>query len=141
MHKNTKATAANVEKVSRELAYRINSLSWPEHFTTLVEMCREEEKGHRGFGARFGANHPHAPALAISARYWAVHRIGESLNGRAAPGGSDFLHCQKSIFQAAAIVSEYGDLCREALAAAGVSAEYLAGLDYAAWVSPEEVAA
>lgn len=141
MHKNNKATAANVEKVAQELAYRLDNLSWSKYFTKLVEMCKEEEKGHRGFGARFGSSHPHAPNLAITARFFAVHRIGEYLNGHKAPGGSDFLHGQKSSFQAAAIVHEYGDLCREALAAAGVSAECLASLNYCSWVSPEEVKA
>lgn len=138
--KSHKAMIATVERVASILGPRLDNMSWPRHFSTLVKMTAEEEKGHRGLGHDFAKYHPHAPNVAKTARMFAVKRISEYLNGKAAPGGSDFLHCQKSIFQAYAIVHEYGDLCRASIVEAGADVATLAALDYSVWVSPEEVA-
>jgi hypothetical protein len=140
VYKNHKKMIETTERSARELAYALDSLTWTKYFGDLVEMCLAEEKAHRGgIGGTFAQHHRHAPGPVTTARWWAVHRIGEYLNGRAAPGGADFLHCQKSIFQAAAIVAECGDQCRAAIEKAGTTPEYLAGLGYCVLVSPEDV--
>ena len=105
-----------------------------------LALLLDPEPAHRGgIGGTFGQYHRHAPGPVVAARWWAVHRVAEYLNGHKEPGGSNYLHCHKSIFQASAIVAEYGDQCRAAIEKAGTTVEYLAGLDYVALVSPEDV--
>lgn len=137
MHKTQKTILANVDKAARELSHRLDNLSWSKYFGKLVEMCESEERQHRG--GTFAKYHPHAPSVKATGRFFAAHRIGEYLDGERLPTAGDFLHFQTSAFQAAAIVSNYRVECIEALERAGVSAEYLAGLDYGAFVSPEDV--
>ena len=137
MHKNHKTMIETTERAARELSYALDNLAWTKYFGGLVEMCLQEEKVHRG--RDFAALHRHAPGPVVAARWWAVHRVAEYLNGHKEPGSGDFLHMQKSCFQAAAIVAEYGDKCRAAIEKAGTTVEYLAGLDYVVLVSPEEV--
>jgi len=78
------------------------------HADTLLDMCKGEEKSHRGWGSDFDKYHPDAPSVTQCAKIFAVKRVAEYLNGAKEPGGMDFLHVQKSCFQASAMVAEYG---------------------------------
>lgn len=135
MNKAQKTTIANTDKAARALSIAVDNLSWSKYFSKLVEICESEERQHRG--GTFAQYHPHAPSVKATGRFFAVHRIGEFLNGARMPTAGDFLHFQISAFQAAAIVSNYRAECVAALERVGISAEYLAGLDYSALVSPE----
>lgn len=138
MHKSQKTIIANVDRVAQELAYRLDNISWTRYFWQLVKLCEEEEKSHRGWN--FARHHPHAPGVKATGRFFAVHRIGQYLTWSVRlPEARDYLRLQRSAFQAAAIVENYRAECIEALQRAEVSAEYLAGLDYVAFVSPEDV--
>lgn len=138
MLKTQKTTIANTDKAARALSIALDNLSWSKYFTELVELCEEEERHHRR-GGSFAQYHPHAPSVKAAGRFFAAHRIGEYLNGARIPTAGDFLHFQTSAFQAAAIVSNYRAECVAALERVGISAEYLAGLNYSALVSPEDV--
>jgi hypothetical protein len=137
MYKTQKTTIANTDKAARALSIALDNLSWSKYFAKLVELCEEEERQHRG--STFAQYHPHAPGVKATGRFFAVLRIGEYLNGEQMPTAGDFLHFQTSAFQAAAIVSNYRAECIAALERVGITAEYLAGLDYSALVSPEDV--
>lgn len=136
MRKSQKITLANVDKASNALTYALDNISWSNYYTQLVDLCAGEEKQHRGFGDRFKSYHTDAPSVAACARFFAVHRIGQYLAGQKIPDAADYLHFQKSAFYAAGIVASYEKECREALERAGISAEYLADLDYSTFISP-----
>ena len=119
----------------------VDNVSTSRCFSALVAICAQEEKDHRGWGPDFAKYHPHAPSVQQAARFFAVHRIGEYLAGKAAPEVRDYLHLQRSAFHAAAVVANYETYLRTRMEAAGISAESLAALDYCTYVSPEEVAA
>lgn len=137
MYKTQKTTIANVDKACRELSAALDNLSWGKYFTALCTLCEEEEKRHRV--GTFDKYHPNAPSVRATGRFFAAHRVGEYLYGKKLPEVKDYLHLLRSVFYGAAIVENYRAECLAALERAGVSAEYLAGLDYPAFVSPEDV--
>ena len=133
-------TLASVKAAARALALVDNTTS-RANFRTLVDICAAEEKAHRGFMGSFRECHPFDPSVQQVAGFFAVHRIGQYLNGDKLPDVADYLHLQKSAYHAAAMVSGYADFLYAQLAKVGISAAQLAALDYSTFVSPEEVAA
>lgn len=111
-----------------DLLLPLDNLSWHPYVSRLLAMCKEEEKAHRGFGTDFNAYHPNAATLADCAKAFAVKRIAEYLLGDPMPKGKDFLHCQKSCFQAAGLVNEYRKEIQGAWA--GIDYAQLRDIDY-----------
>ncbi len=111
-------------------AFDAQTTNWPEK---LFELCKEEERGHRGFLTDFARCHTSDTAsVADMGRMFAVHRIAEYMTGAKYPSGQDYLHTQKSCFLAAGIVDEYRAKIAEAWKDEDVRA--LAGLDYCDYV-------
>jgi hypothetical protein len=135
-----KKTLATVTTAARALALVDNTTS-RANFRTLVALCAAEEKDHRGFMGSFQECHPFAPSVQQVAGFFAVHRIGQYLNGDKFPNVADYLHLQKSAFHAAAMVAEHAGFLRAQLDKAGITPTQLAALDYSTFVSPEAVAA
>ncbi len=104
----------------------------------LLEQCKGEEKGHRGWGPDFAKYHPDAASVTDCAKVFAVKRIAEYLTGAPFPKGKDYLHFQLSCFTAAGMVDEFGDELRTALAAFDLA--QLAALDYCDFVKVREMA-
>jgi hypothetical protein len=115
----------------------LNQKDWCPYLDRLFDMCRDEEKSHRGFGSDFRKYHPNAPSIADMARLFAVRRIAEYLNGEPLPQGKIFLHCQKSIFQAAGLVDAYRDEIRAKWLEEGFNLADLASLNYTDFVKVE----
>lgn len=80
----------------------------PNHAERLLDLCKEEEKGHRGFMPDFAKYHT-AKTIGVTqaAKLFAVKRVAEYLEGERMPAGKDYLHFQKSAFYAAGMVDEY----------------------------------
>lgn len=98
-----------------EALHFLNNKSWTNHREELFRICKEEEKSHRGFLPEFSSSHTEDTwSLPMAAKYFAVHRIAEYLNGAKQPSGSDYLHIQKSCFYASALVAEFGEEIRQA---------------------------
>jgi hypothetical protein len=135
-----KKTLATVKASARSLALVDNTTS-RANFRALVALCAAEEKAHRGLMSSFREYHPFAPSVADTALFFAAHRIGQYLVGDKLPNVADYLHLQKSAFQAAAMVAEHADFLYTQLAKVGIPPAQLAALDYSTFVSPEEVAA
>ena len=133
-------TLATVKVAARALALVDNTTS-RANFRALVALCAAEEKDHRGFMSSFRECHPFAPSVQQTAVFFAVHRIGQYLNGDKFPNVADYLHMQKSAFHAAAMVAEHAGFLRAQLDKAGITPAQLTALDYSTFVSPEEVAA
>jgi hypothetical protein len=130
MHSNIKVS----RKAFDLLSYVFDSAN-VNHADDLLRMCMEEEKGHRGFMDGFNRCHPDAASVKDCARMFAVKRVAEYLlKDRRFPTGQDFLHTQKSCFQAAAIADEFGDKVRAAWDC--YSLERLAEMDYCDVVRP-----
>ncbi len=111
----------------------LNDIDWTHHRDALYNLCKAEEKGHRGWGPDFAQHHTSDTAsVSDAAKLFAVKRIAEYMNGEKPPSGKDFLHIQKSCFYAAGLVDEY----REKLASywSGFDIATLAQLDYCALV-------
>lgn len=134
-----KKTVALVNRAATDLR-TVDNLTSRANFRDLVDLCAAEEKGYRGFMPTFRQYHPFAPSIQQTAVFFAVHRIGQYLNGDKLPNVADYFHLQKSAFHAAAMVAEHGDYLRARLDKAGITAAQLAALDYSTFVSPEEVA-
>ncbi len=95
-------------------AFDNQTVNWAEK---LVEKCKEEERGHRGFLPDFACYHPGAISVTGAAKLFAVKRVAEYLLGdcrHGFPVGKDYLHTQKSCFIAAGMADEFGDEIRKA---------------------------
>ena len=107
----------------------LNNIDWHSHREKLLELCKAEEKDHRGFLSSFRESHTEDTAsVSDAAKHFAVKRIAEYLNGLKPPTGKDYLHMQKSCFYAAGLVEEFGERIRQAWAEFDVPV--LAELDY-----------
>lgn len=81
----------------------------PNHAEKLLDMCNEEERGHREFLPDFRAHHTSDTiSIGQAAKLFAVKRVAEYVRGEKFPTGKDFLHCQKSCFYAAGMADEFG---------------------------------
>lgn len=119
--------------------YFLDNLDWTSHRERILDMCVEEEKGHRGFGCNFRQHHPHAASIKDVARSFVVKRIAEYLAGTPMPKGKDFLSIQRSCFYAAGLVHKHGEEIRKAWA--GLDLDAIQSIDYVVLVSPEDKAA
>lgn len=110
----------------------LNNKSYTQHREALFELCREEEKSHRGFAPDFVKYHPGALSVSEAARLFAVKRIAEYMTGAKEPSGSDFLHIQHSCFYASALVCKFrSDI---AIAWAALDIKSLSALSYTDFV-------
>lgn len=134
MHKKNREALQMVRVVGNAFV----NLDTAHNFGRLVDLCASEERDHRRWGPDFRRYHPYAPSVAATARFFAVYRVGEYLSGRPLPALADYLRLQKSTYLAAALVLEFGDAFRAALASAGYTPAELAALDYSTLVSPED---
>lgn len=95
----------------------------------LLQLCKEEERGHRGFMDGFNRAHTDDTAtVSEAAKLFAVKRIADYLLGDKYPSGQDYLHIQRSCFIAAGIADEFGAQVREAWK--GFELRQLSALDY-----------
>ncbi len=102
------------------------------HAEKLLELCKEEERGHRGFMDGFNRCHPGAIGVTQAAKLFAVKRVAEYLLGAEYPKGKDYLHTQKSCFLAAAMRDEFHNEIQEAWR--NFDLKELAALDYTDYV-------
>ena len=106
---NTQETLKLTRKAFEALK-PLNDIDWTHHRDELYSMCKQEEKGHRGWGPDFNEHHTSDTAsVGDAAKLFAVKRIAEYMCGEQMPKGNDFLHIQKSCFYAAGLVDEYRD--------------------------------
>ncbi len=110
-------------------AFDNQTVNWAEK---LVEKCKEEERGHRGFMPDFAR-------VTGAAKLFAVKRVAEYLLKPEYPSGKEYLHTQTSCFIAAGMVDEFGAEIRKAWA--GFDLKALAALNYTDFVKVQEVAA
>lgn len=111
----------------------------PNHAEKLLDLCKEEERGHRGFLPDFNLHHtPETIGVSQAAKLFAVKRVAEYLNGEKFPAGKDYLHTQKSCFYAAGMVDEYAAEIRAAWSKFDLAA--LAALDYTEFVKVKRAA-
>ena len=103
------------------------------HADRLLDLCKQEEKGHRGWGPDF-ADHHTSDTINVTdaAKLFAVKRVAEILNGGKVPDVKDYLHTQKSSFMAAAIALEYKSKIQEEWK--GLDVPAIASLDYTEFV-------
>jgi len=88
----------------------LNDIDWTHHRDKLHDMCKAEERSHRGFLPDFNEYHtPDTATISDAAKLFAVKRVAEYMQGEEMPKGKDFLHIQKSCFYAAGLVDEYRD--------------------------------
>lgn len=104
--------------------YVLNNITWTPYRDQLFELCRDEEKRHRGHGDRaWGAT------VNDCARMFVVRDIVQYLTGKTeVPPVKFYLSCKKSCFMAAALVENYREEITKALA--GHDLEAIAALDY-----------
>lgn len=127
---STKEKLKLVEAAFNRLAF-LDNISWTNYRDRLFELCHEEEKQHRS--GTFRENHTaDTMSASVAARVMAVKRVAEYLSGHRMPRGKDFLHYQKSCFQAAGLVDGYRKEIRKAWRGLDVAA--LASLDYCEFV-------
>lgn len=134
-------TRAQKLKLTREAFDRLhvlNNISWSSHQEKLLDLCSEEERGHRGFAPDFAKHHHGAASVRDCARVFAVKRIAEYLSGHRMPRGKDYLHYQKSCFYAAGLVHEFRKEIRKAWR--GLDVKALTELDYSEFVRVKEAA-
>lgn len=113
--------------------HTLNNHNWKNYREALLEMCQEEERGHRGCLPEFNRYHtPDTIGIKDAAKLFAVKRVAGYLCGERMPKGKDFLHTQKSCFYAAGLVDEYRKEIRKAWRGLDVAA--LAELDYCEFV-------
>lgn len=99
----------------------------PNHAEKLLDICKEEERGHRGFMPKY---HDSPITVTQSAKLFAVKRVAEYLLKPEFPKGKDYLHFQKSCFYAAGMVDEFASDIRKAWSAFDLAtlAEALRGM-------------
>ncbi len=107
------------------------------HAETLLELCKQEENGHRGFMDGFARCHPDAISITQAAKLFAVKRIAGYLLGEKFPQGKDYLHTHKSCFLAAGIVDEFAQEVRTEWSKFDLYE--LAALDYTEFVKVRSV--
>lgn len=111
----------------------------PNHAERLFDLCKEEERGHRGFLPDFNLHHtPETIGVTQAAKLFAVKRVAEYLEGERMPAGKDYLHFQKSAFYAAGMVDEYSKEIKAAWVKLYVPA--LASLNYTDYVKTRSAA-
>ncbi len=107
----------------------LEQISWTHYQSEYFDLCKAEEKSHRGFLPDFNTSHTLDTAgVTDAAKLFAVKRIAEYMNGEKPPSGKDYLHIQKSCFYAAGLVDEFRDKIAETWASFDISE--LAELDY-----------
>ncbi len=103
------------------------------HAEKLLKLCKEEERGHRGFMDGFARCHPGAIGVTQAAKLFAVKRVAEYLQKRDSfPSGKDYLHTHKSCFIAAGMVDEFSSDIQKAWQSFDV--QELAALNYTDFV-------
>jgi hypothetical protein len=104
--------------------YVLNNITWTPYRDRLFELCRDEEKQHRGHGDRsWGAT------INDCARMFAVRDVVSYLIGESkAPTAKDYLSYKKSCFMAASLVENYRAEITKALE--GHDLKAIAALDY-----------
>lgn len=134
---NTKETI----KLAKDAFYAspLENIGWTNYREKLLQLCRSEEKDHRGFMNGFRESHTSDTAsVNEAARLFAVKRVAEYMQGEKFPSGKDYLHIQKSCFFAAGIVDEYREIVAKAWADFDIAK--LAALDYTAIVKIKRAA-
>jgi len=127
-------------KAAFEKLYWIFDSKTVNYAQRLLDECKREEKGHRGFAPNFrGCHTSNTISIAHAARLFAVKRVAEYLSGEPYPQGQQYLHMQTSCFIAAGIADEFGgdirlEWSRELIAE-------LAKLDYTEFVKVKQQAA
>lgn len=107
----------------------LNNIAWQSYRDQLLNLCKAEEKDHRGFMPDFNQCHTSDTAsVSDAAKLFAVKRIAEYLTGDKMPIGKDYLHTQKSCFMAAGLVDEYRQVIEKAWTHFDI--EQLSKLDY-----------
>lgn len=125
---NTKQTIKLARQAYDALS-PLNNITWTSYREKLFNLCKAEEKDHRGFMSDFNDSHTADTAsVSDAAKLMAVKRVAEYLTGHEMPKGSDYLHFQASCFMAAGLVDEYADTIRKAWADFDIGT--LAELDY-----------
>lgn len=125
---STRETINLVKKAFYALA-PLDNIDWNSHREKLFQLCRDEEKNHRGFMCGFRESHTSDTAsVNEAARLFAVKRIAEYLQNERMPQGKEHLHIQTSCFYAAGIVDEFRERIEKLWADFDIPA--LANLDY-----------
>ncbi len=104
------------------------------HAEALLDLCKTEERGHRGFAPDFAKYHT-SDTISVNdaAKLFAVKRAAEYiLAPDKMPKGQDYLHTQKSCFIAAGIADEFRQRVIEAWTAFNL--DELAKLNYTDFV-------
>ncbi len=130
---NTQLTFIDKAYEALRWAFDNQSPNWAEK---LLEKCKEEERGHRGFMPDFARYHPGAISVTGAAKLFAVKRVAEYLLGEKYPSGQAYLHTQTSCFIAAGMADEFGAEIRKAWAEFDLKA--LAALNYTDFVKAGE---
>lgn len=97
-----------INEVWHKLAEKLNHQDWTHHADKLLEICLQESKAHDRW--RGSSENPRGISITTEAKYFAVKRIYEYMNGHTPPKPEDYLHMQKSCFYAYAIVWDFGGL-------------------------------
>ncbi len=127
---NTKLKLINDAYDALRWAFDHCTINWADK---LLDLCKEEERGHRGFMDGFNRCHPDAIGVTQAAKLFAVKRVAEYLQKRDSfPSGKDYLHMQKSCFLAAGMVDEFSSDIQRAWQSFDV--QQLAALDYTEFV-------
>lgn len=113
MHPTIKTARAAFDTLSQ--VFYAETYNYAEQ---LLAMCKEEERGHRGFMDGFRRSHTDDTAsVSDAAKMFAVVRVAEYLlHPEQFPKGASFLHMQRSCFMAAGIVDKYGGAVEKAWA-------------------------
>ena len=120
----------------------LNNITWTSYREELFSINKKNEKNHRDNMLRADQSryddYSKAP-LSVTAKYFCVRHILESLDGKTSVSVKSYLHLDKSYFLAHSLVENYGNKLLDAFK--GYNRDDFYALDYCEMVrSDREVA-
>ncbi len=101
---NKKAELQNIKNIWSQFERVFNSIGWNNYGTEYLKVQREEAKEHLSMKP---SHIKHGLTLSEEAKFFAVKRVCEYINGTNKPDLKEFLHINKSVFMAYALAKEF----------------------------------
>jgi len=106
----------------------LNNITWTSYREELFSINKKNEKNHRDNMSRVGNRDYSKSPLSVTAKYFCVRHILESLDGITSVSVKSYLHLDKSYFLAHSLVENYGDQLLDAFE--GYNRDDFYALDY-----------
>lgn len=125
-----------INEAWQKLEYYLNHQDWTSHGDQLLNLTLEESKGHDRF--RGGERNTRGISVRTEAKFFAVKRLVDYINGDDAPDPANYISTQKSCFHAYGLVRRFSEGLTELHAQKKELFDMVASWDYCDLIKAED---